>query len=118
MKKTLGAAADLAALVDWLCVRGASLRYAKFWTAPIGPWTRPMWEVQVATRAAAEDAADWLARRHVDGSVFVHPNTPGTQHDPNIAWDDHFQHGWWAHGPAIPLRDIWAARRAQRSSQG
>lgn len=84
------AAADLRARIE---ARFAA-RLGRWHDAPVGPHTRPMYQVAFAPAEFAS-IVPWLALHHAGLSVLIHPETGD-----DLA--DHTAHALWL-GPALPI---------------
>jgi aromatic ring-cleaving dioxygenase len=98
-----------------------------FYEKPVGPWSGPMWGVDIAPKSAnnkdyysaLKDIAEFAKARYIElefsGTFFIHPNTIkgndasfSNEQIEMSAQRDHFTRIWKVVGPDYTLKDPWS----------
>jgi hypothetical protein len=96
---------------------------------PVGPWAKPMWEIQISTVPDLQDlnatsankltyldtvmhkVAAFLKKelqtRMMQGSLLIHANVWPDNSNQSLEYELHFNKAWVVYGKNTPLKDIW-----------
>ncbi|ORZ36438.1 DOPA-like domain-containing protein [Catenaria anguillulae PL171] len=85
-----------------------NLPQSRMWERPIGPHSKPMWELDIHQAVDFARVVPWFAVNHGNLSVLVHPNTGDMV-------KDHTENAMWI-GERVEL-DVAMLARAQAAHQ-